>query len=89
MGLALQSCIGGISDGFKVLRLGDQRFRFSVASNRVGHFIYGLRDRIWPDFIYHFHLHRGSRSHRQPFGWNADTEINDLASSPEVEAKRS
>ena len=37
--LALQSCIGGLSSGFRVLRLSDRRFRFLVASNRVGHFI--------------------------------------------------
>ena len=46
VGLALQSCIGGLSDGFNVMHLGDRHFRFSVASNRVGHFIFGLRDRI-------------------------------------------
>ena len=82
VGLALQSCIGGTSDGFKVLCLGDRHFRFLVASNRVGHFIYGLRDRIWPDFVCHFHLHRGAKSHHRPHDWHANTEINDLASSP-------
>mgnify|MGYP006961251905 CR=1 FL=1 len=41
--LALQSCIGGISSGFRLLRLSDHRFRFSVASNRVGHFSMVLR----------------------------------------------
>jgi hypothetical protein len=30
-----------------------------VASNKVGHFIYGLRDRIWPDFVCHFSLFKG------------------------------
>ena len=58
VGLALQSCIGGIAEGFIVYQLTDRRFRFSLASNRVGHFIYGLRDRIWPDFICHFSLFR-------------------------------
>ena len=52
--LALQCCIGGDHKGFKVFQLSDRRFRFSVASNRVGHFIYGLKDRIWPDFVCHF-----------------------------------
>ena len=65
-----------------MLRLGDRRFRFSVASNRVGHFIFGLRDRIWPDFICHFHLHRGATSRSRIVGWHADTELNGLASSP-------
>jgi hypothetical protein len=57
VGLALQCCIGGDHLGFKVLQLSDRRFRFSVASNKVGHFIYGLRDRVWPDFICHFSLY--------------------------------
>jgi hypothetical protein len=59
VGWALQSCIGGDHSGFKVYQLSDRRFRFSVASNKVGHFIYGLRDRIWPDFVCHFTLFRG------------------------------
>jgi hypothetical protein len=59
VGWALQSCIGGDHNGFKVFKLSDRRFRFSVASNKVGHFIYGLRDRVWPDFVCHFSLFRG------------------------------
>lgn len=27
-----------------------------MASNKVGHFIYKLHDRVWPDFICRFHL---------------------------------
>jgi hypothetical protein len=42
VGWALQSCIGGSQRGFNVFQLSDRRFRFSVASNKVGHFIYGL-----------------------------------------------
>ena len=30
-----------------------------LASNKVGHFIYGLHDRVWPDFVCHFTLFRG------------------------------
>lgn len=60
--LALQCCLGGDHSGFRVLKLSDRRFRFSVASNRVGHFVYGLRDRIWPDFICHFKLFHGDYS---------------------------
>ena len=82
VGLDLQSYIGGLSDGFKVLCLGDRHFRFSVASNHVGHFIFGLRDRIWPDFICHFHLHRGACSRPLIAGWHVDTQLNGLASSP-------
>src|SRR4051812_18639089 len=38
--LALQCCIGRVAKGFKVFQLSDRRFRFLVASNKVGHFIY-------------------------------------------------
>src|SRR4051812_43939466 len=82
VGLALQSCIGGIRAGFNVVRLGARHFRFSVASNRVGHFIFVLRDRIWTNFICHFHLHRGILSQPRVLFWHADTELNGLASSP-------
>ena len=53
VGLALQCCIGGLPSGFNVQTLSDRRLRFSVASNKVGHFIYHLKDRVWPDFICH------------------------------------
>jgi hypothetical protein len=33
----------------------------------VGHFIYGLQDRIWPDFVCHFSLYRGVQSHVKGF----------------------
>ena len=83
VGLALQSCIGGISAGFKVYKLSDRRFRFSVASNHVGHFIYGLRDRIWPDFVCHFSLFRGVVSGSHVRGdsstWHAAAEELDLS----------
>ena len=82
VGLALQSCIGGLGAGFNVVRLGDRHFRFSVASNRVGHFIFGLRDRIWPNFICHFHLHRGMNKRPRIQSWHTDTELTGLASSP-------
>ena len=62
VGLALQCCLGGDRLGFRVFQLSDKRFRFSVASIRVGHFIYGLRDRVWPDFVCHFTLFRGHPS---------------------------
>ena len=83
--LALQSCIGGFSSKFRVLQLSDRRFRFSVASNRVGHFIYGLKDRIWPDFICHFHLFRGVTDPgcvRNEIGWHADSFLPDVRFLP-------
>lgn len=80
--LALQCCIGGISSGFNVLQLNDRKFRFSVASNKVGHFIYGLRDRIWPDFICHFSLFKDRDLLAAPLvdkSWHWDQEISDVA----------
>jgi hypothetical protein len=60
VGLALQCCIGGVRSGFGVFQTSDRIFHFSVASNKVGHFIYGgLKDHVWPDFICHFSLFRG------------------------------
>ena len=81
--LALQSCIGGISSGFRVLRLSDRRFRLSVASNRVGHYSYGLKDRIWPDFVCHFHLFRGeinSALDHSDNGWHANCHLSVVGS---------
>ena len=43
VGLALQCCIGGLASGFNVTHIGAKNFRFSVASNKVVHFIYALR----------------------------------------------
>jgi hypothetical protein len=57
--VALQCCLGGDASGFRVTKLSDRRFRSSVASNKVGHFIYSLRDRSWPDFHCSFSLFRG------------------------------
>jgi hypothetical protein len=85
VGWALQSCIGGDHKGFKVYQLSDRRFRFSVASNKVGHFIYGLRDRIWPDFVCHFTLFRGVHPsitgfhHAGDFAWKTSPQILEVA----------
>lgn len=81
MALALQCCIGGSNNGFRVMQL---RFRFSLASNRVGHFIYWLRDRVWPDFVCHFHLFRG-KPHlldESVVAWHADCVL------PEISARK-
>ena len=76
VGLALQCCIGGICSGFKVVALSSRSFRFSVANNKVGHFIYGLKDRVWPDFVCHFHLFNGRFAKRfSASHWHADQEL--------------
>jgi hypothetical protein len=62
VGSALQCCIGGDCSGLRIFKLSDRRFRFSVFSNKVGHFIYGHKDKIWPDYICHFRLYRGDTS---------------------------
>lgn len=52
-----------------------------MANNKVGHFIYGLKDRIWSDFICHFHLFNG-RFAKVPISdssWHADEVLMDLA----------
>jgi hypothetical protein len=81
--LALQCCIGGAGANFKVFKLSDRRFRFSVFSNKVGHFIYGLKDRIWPDFICHFSLYRGDTSGifftGGKLSWSSDSHNVDVA----------
>ena len=59
VGLALQCCIGGDHVGFNVFKLSDRWFQFFLASSKVGHFIYGIKDQIWPDFVCHFSLFRG------------------------------
>lgn len=90
VGLALQCCIGGTAANLNVIHILDRSYRFSVASNKVGHFIYGLRDRIWPDFICHFRLYKEHCSlpvSLRP-GWHADNEIIGVStrSSPAVKS---
>ena len=82
--LALQCCLGGLSRNFRVFKLSDHRFRFSVASNKVGHFIYHLRDRVWPDFVCHFSLFRGviptgSSRFSSGVGWSSSVQNIDIA----------
>ena len=73
----MQCCLGGLSTGFKLVQLNPRVFRFSVANNKVGHFIYGLKDRVWLDFICHFHLFNGrfNHNHLANFSWHADEEL--------------
>ena len=74
VGIALQCCLGGLSSGFSARKLLTRTFRFSVANNKVGHFIYGLKDRVWPDFVCHFHLFKGcfAQAIHHDYHWHAD-----------------
>ena len=81
VGVALQCCLGSSCVGFKVVHIHHRAFRFLVANNKVGHFIYGLKDRIWPDFICHFHLFNGRfvRYSHLLTSWYADEELTDIS----------
>lgn len=80
VGLALQCCIGGSATGFNVQHLGKRTFRFSMASNRVGHFIYGLKDRVWPDFVCHFHLFKNNVDYSSwDNSWHFNDELCDIS----------
>ena len=81
VGVALQCCIGGHHLGFKVSKIFERSFRFSVAGNKVVHFIHGLKDRIWPDFICHFHLFNGRFNgfKHLDYSWHADERIESIA----------
>ncbi|KAK1602055.1 hypothetical protein QYE76_007951 [Lolium multiflorum] len=56
VGLALESCLGGISVDFSVIQLSDRTFRFSVASRHVGFMVYSLRKFSTEQFKCYFHL---------------------------------
>ena len=82
VGVVLQCCIGGLAKGFIVKQFGDRSFRFSVASNHVGHFIYGLKDRVWPNFVCHFRLFKATVD----YAWNgSEWHLDDVI--PEVSAR--
>jgi hypothetical protein len=54
-----------------------------MASSKVGHFIYGLCDRVWPDFVCHFSLFRGNHPYETGFShepsWWSDEQIAEVA----------
>ena len=56
-----------------------------MASSKVGHFIYGLRDRVWPDFVCHFTLFRGVHPaqfgfhHNMGSSWSTNDQILEVA----------
>lgn len=80
VGVVLQCCIGGLAHGFNVIQLGKRSFRFSVASNHVGHFIYALKDRIWPNFVCHFRLFKPYVDYSWDESyWHSDNEIADIS----------
>jgi hypothetical protein len=56
VGLALESCLGGLSMDFSVLQLYDRVFRFSVASRHVGFMVYSIRKFSTEQFKCYFHL---------------------------------
>lgn len=56
VGLALESCLGGISEDLTVLKLGDRTFRFSVCSKAFGFQVYNLRSFVCHTFKCYFHL---------------------------------
>ncbi|KQJ81904.1 hypothetical protein BRADI_5g03715v3 [Brachypodium distachyon] len=54
--LALECCLGGLCDGFSVVHLRDQVFRFSVSTKSVGFMIYNLHKFSCAQFKCFFHL---------------------------------
>ena len=90
VGLVLQCCIGGRALGFNVIQLGPRNFRFSVASNKVGHFIYALKDHIWPNFICHFCLYKANVDYSYDSGsWHLDLEVPEIVARKPMAIKSS
>jgi hypothetical protein len=56
VGLALESCLGGLCDDMLVIQLADRVFRFSVASRHVGFMIYAMKFFTCASFKCFFHL---------------------------------
>ena len=55
----------------------------------MGHFIHGLKDRIWPDFVCHFHLFNGrfAKENSLETHWHADKELVDISDRHTVALK--
>ena len=87
--IALQCCIGGLPSGLNVTHIDGRRFRFSVASNKVGHYIYGLKDRVWPDFVCHFCLFHQSKTGILALdsSWHLDSHIPEVAARSPIAIK--
>jgi hypothetical protein len=56
VGFLLQSLIGGATDLFRVSRLLDRVFRFSLSCKNVGFAVYRLRSYVCPSFKAYLHL---------------------------------
>jgi hypothetical protein len=56
VGLALQSCFGGVASKFHIKFLKERVFRFSVVSRSVGFEIYNSRKFSEKDFEFYIHL---------------------------------
>jgi len=67
--------------GFKVTKLFERSFRFFVAGNKVGHYIHGLKYRIWPDIVCDFHLFNGRFNGYNHFDsqWHANERLDLVA----------
>lgn len=56
-----------------------------MASNHVGHFIYSLRDRVWPDFVCHFSLFKSHVDYSfEDNDWHLDNEIREVSARSPV-----
>ena len=90
VGLVLQCCIGGRALGFNVIQLGPRNFWFSVASNKVGHYIFALKDRVWPNFICHFCLFKENVDYSYDSGsWHLDLEVLEIVARKPMAIKSS
>jgi hypothetical protein len=54
--LALESCLGGLSDDLSVIQLRDRVFRFSVGTRSVGFMVHSLKSFSCDAFKCYFHL---------------------------------
>ncbi|TVT99539.1 hypothetical protein EJB05_55088, partial [Eragrostis curvula] len=72
----LQAILGGNAEFFKVSQLGDRVFKFSVASKKVGFYIYNLKSYECDAFKVLFHLwgHGGPQSQQEASRWESEQD---------------
>ena len=60
-----------------------------MASNKVGHYIYGLKDRVWPDFVCHLSLFCQSKTGILALdsSWHLDSHIPEVAARSPIAIK--